>query len=162
MNMNCRTCNIEKPIDRFKTSMRKDGSLRVHECKDCVNTKHRARRRAVPGRLEKMRDEARDWRANNPAEYLIRAAKTRAKKRCIPFDITAEDIFIPALCPVLNVKLEFAPEVHSPYSPSIDKFDPEKGYVRGNVYVISHRANSIKNRGTLEEIRKIVKWMESI
>lgn len=38
-------------------------------------------------------------------------------------------------------------------SPSIDKVIPELGYVRGNVWVISNKANRIKNNATLEELK---------
>jgi hypothetical protein len=36
---------------------------------------------------------------------------------------------------------------------------PSLGYVRGNVEVISWRANSLKRDGTLDEMEKLVMWM---
>lgn len=38
-------------------------------------------------------------------------------------------------------------------SPSLDHIEPEKGYVRGNVWVISYRANMIKNNATIDELQ---------
>jgi hypothetical protein len=35
---------------------------------------------------------------------------------------------------------------------SLDRIDSNKGYVKGNVWVISRRANVIKNNATLEEL----------
>lgn len=45
-------------------------------------------------------------------------------------------------------------------SPSLDRFDPKKGYVRGNINVISDRANTLKNNASVEELEKVVAWMK--
>lgn len=47
-------------------------------------------------------------------------------------------------------------------SPSIDRIDPKRGYVRGNVVVVSMRANSIKREATIDELRKMVAFYESL
>lgn len=36
----------------------------------------------------------------------------------------------------------------------------KKGYVSGNVRVISYKANALKRNGTLEELKKLVAWLE--
>ena len=44
-------------------------------------------------------------------------------------------------------------------SPSIDKIIPEKGYVKGNVAIISQLVNRVKNNAkTPEEIRQVADW----
>ena len=46
-------------------------------------------------------------------------------------------------------------------SPALDKFEPNKGYVPGNIAVISSLANRIKSNTTDPEVlRKIANWME--
>lgn len=45
-------------------------------------------------------------------------------------------------------------------SPTLDKFIPSKGYVKGYVQVISWRANNLKSDGSPEEWIKIAKWCE--
>jgi hypothetical protein len=40
---------------------------------------------------------------------------------------------------------------------TIDKIDPKKGYVKGNVWIISFRANRIKYDASLEELALITK-----
>jgi hypothetical protein len=45
-------------------------------------------------------------------------------------------------------------------SPTLDKIIPELGYVRGNIAVISHRANRIKSDATLAEVLKLAAWLE--
>lgn len=47
------------------------------------------------------------------------------------------------------------------YSASLDRRECEKGYVPGNVAVISYRANTIKSDATVDELKSIVKWMEA-
>ena len=49
----------------------------------------------------------------------------------------------------------------SPASPSLDQIVPGLGYVKGNVQVISHRANTLKSDGTLEEFKKLVIFLGS-
>ena len=50
----------------------------------------------------------------------------------------------------------------TPYSPSIDRINPSLGYIKGNVIIISMKANSIKNCYTSEDIRKVADWLENI
>jgi len=40
-----------------------------------------------------------------------------------------------------------------PNSPSLDRIDPTKGYVKGNVWIISHKANTFKSYATHEELK---------
>jgi hypothetical protein len=47
------------------------------------------------------------------------------------------------------------------YSYSLDRVDNNKGYVPGNVAVISGRANKIKNCGSAAEHRRIANWIEN-
>ena len=45
-------------------------------------------------------------------------------------------------------------------SPTLDKFYPSNGYVKGNIQIISWRANSLKKDGSPEEWIKIAKWCQ--
>jgi hypothetical protein len=90
---------------------------------------------------------------NNLPKYLWSIAKRRAKERNLEFSIDSEDIVIPEYCPILGVKLERS---ILRQSPSVDRIDSSKGYIKGNVRVISHRANTIKNNSTFEELIKLL------
>lgn len=43
-------------------------------------------------------------------------------------------------------------------SPSLDRLDCRKGYVRGNVEVISWKANRIKSNATVMELMKVATY----
>lgn len=93
---------------------------------------------------------------------MLSRAKNRARKLGIPFDLTAEDVVVPPSCPVLGIPLTVGLKIFNDNSPSLDRVKPELGYVRGNVVVVSYRANRIKNNATLVELEKIVDWLRSI
>lgn len=88
---------------------------------------------------------------------MIYAARTRAKVKGLEFNISEEDIVVPEFCPYLGFKLERSPKVKSPNSPSLDRIDNSKGYVKGNVQVISNKANVMKQDVSVETLVKFAK-----
>lgn len=87
-------------------------------------------------------------------EYSIyHRAKNRAVKKNLEFNIEISDIIIPEECPILKKVMDI---------PSIDRIDPNKGYIKGNIQIISNRANMLKNNATLEEISLIYDYFKSI
>lgn len=122
---------------------------------------------------QKMRDNLQKWRKDNPdkiqaqrvkyhAEHpeqiLLSRARSRAKKKKIECSIVEGDIIIPNVCPLLGIPLHKVGLNGKALdtSPSLDRIDSTKGYVKGNVWVISWRANSLKNDATLDELEKLV------
>jgi hypothetical protein len=89
-------------------------------------------------------------------------AKSRAKKYNIEFNLDMEDIIIPDVCPVLGIPLFRGEKVISDNTPSLDKIIPSKGYIKGNVVVISYKANRIKSDATHEEILMVGNWLKKI
>lgn len=89
---------------------------------------------------------------NNYCENLIRVTRKRAIENNIPFNITIEDIFIPELCPILGIPIKRADKYQSNNSPSLDKFIPELGYVKGNVWIVSAKANRLKSNLNKDEL----------
>jgi hypothetical protein len=132
-----------------------------------------ARMKADPARWAKYQAMMRRKSCRQPgrraAKYienlprrLYAEARRRAKKRGLGFDITVEDVDIPTHCPILGLRLEVATgqKTGAAYSPSLDRIHNEYGYIKGNVQVISYRANTLKNNATAEELRKIADWMD--
>lgn len=99
-------------------------------------------------------------RENNPEHLIWMETKKRAKKRGIPFTIQITDIVIPKLCPILGIELSFGVERVHDASPSLDSIVPEKGYVKGNCFIISSKANRMKQENTLETLEKIISYIK--
>jgi hypothetical protein len=94
------------------------------------------------------------------SRQLLVQARTRAKKLGIEFTLTISEIEIPEKCPVLGIDLYTNKGKAGYNSPSLDRIDSTKGYVPGNVKVISYRANWLKGNANIEEVRSILKYME--
>ena len=105
---------------------------------------------------------------NDPTKWhlvVLSQARYRAKKKGLEFNITKEDILpIPEFCPILGIKLErvrgSANALSGYTSPTIDRIDNTKGYVKGNVHVISMRANHIKRDASFDEIEKLYLYLK--
>ena len=100
---------------------------------------------------------------NNIENEMLKGARYRSKKDNIPFNLTIQDIIVPEYCPVLRyIKLETSKEGKHKYnSPSLDRIIPKLGYIKGNVRVISFRANNIKSDGNAEIHKLIIDHLRS-
>lgn len=92
---------------------------------------------------------------------LWKNARTRAEKKGIEFALTMDDVVIPEACPVLGFELIHGHASGKDNSPSIDRRDNSEGYTPANIQVISNRANRIKNDATIDELRRIITYMEN-
>ena len=99
---------------------------------------------------------------SDPRRDLVRWARRRAQERGIEFSIDVEDVYIPRYCPVLGIPLVPGKGRHTDSSPSLDRIDPSKGYVPGNVQIISNRANRIKNDASIAELQQIIRYMAGV
>lgn len=113
------------------------------------------RARLPPGQFAAYQ---REYRKKHTAKLTVSITRYRAKKAGIEFDISENDITIPAICPLLGIPIVVGgPLSQRNQSPSIDRIRPELGYVKGNVWVISFRANAMKLDATIEEIEMLAK-----
>ena len=88
---------------------------------------------------------------------LLAGAKGRARRSRLPFDLREEDIVIPVRCPVLGLRIRHNWNGKAPTdnSPTLDRLVPSRGYTRGNVIVVSMRANRLRSDGLPFEHRMI-------
>lgn len=114
-----------------------------------------------PLRKEQKRKAAATYRKNNPAFNMYHNAKNRAKRKGLKFDLTKDYLnsIMTDKCPVLGIQLEFGGH-NRETSPSLDRIIPELGYVKGNVVIISNKANAIKNSASVSEILQVAQWLE--
>jgi len=150
--MQCVKCKEYLPVDRFyvsdKGAARRDvlGNHRLSLCIDC---------------------NIKDYVALNPRSKLLYAAKAHANYKGIECTITVDDIVIPTHCPVLGIPLkakvgEGRKNRHEiGDSPTIDRVDNSKGYIPGNICVISGRANHLKSNATVDEVAAILRYMQN-
>lgn len=165
----CRKCGEVKPVSEFHKDTRKKGRLRSH-CKSCdladarkwrqanrdkcvassrkwraanIERDRAARRKRYAADPGRGRAENRRWREANPAAVMLNSVRGSAKAEGIPFALTLADIQLPEHCPTCTKELAplGAPRMNRP---SVDKYDPVKGYVPGNVWVICMECNQRK------------------
>lgn len=85
--------------------------------------------------------------------------RKNARDRGVEWKLVLGDIDWPTHCPVLGMRLDYMSKGRRENSPSFDRTNPLKGYIPGNVKVISWRANRIKNDGTAAEHAAIARYM---
>jgi hypothetical protein len=163
----CRECNRLRSAERYTNS--KDYYLEKQRAYQQQNRERIAKKRQerYQARKSEISVKHRETIESNPARYLWKAAKARAKRKGIPFQISVEEVskLIPSdgLCPALGIPLRLEKVRASHHSMSLDRIVPELGYIPGNVVIISHLANTLKSDVTDPEVfRKIAAWLENV
>ena len=99
-------------------------------------------------------------------EIMYKGALQRARRDKLPFDIDIE--YLKSIktdrCPIFDMELSWGKigEGHKNKainSPSLDRIKPEYGYIKGNVCIISNKANTIKNDVSYKELYKVADWL---
>jgi hypothetical protein len=184
-NKVCTKCLIEKSIEEFGTRKRKGKNEREVKswCKPCEKEalqlwrksnpeaySEQARRNGLrrvhratsdPEYKKLLRVQKAENAKKNVQSYLLSRIKSRAKRRNIPFNLEISDLIIPTHCPILGIKLEIGVKGNYFNSPSVDRIDNTLGYVKGNVAIISCKANSMKNSASKEEMKLFIKNIQT-
>lgn len=102
------------------------------------------------------------WKQKDPLRYMLFYSKRGAIKRGIHFELVASDFqYLPTHCPVLGIELEYAADgPRHDGTASIDRVDNSMGYTPNNVRIISWRANRLKSDATVDELRRLVNYLE--
>lgn len=137
---NCPVCGVEKNVETTGSRITGGKSYYLGICRKCSNT------------------STRSWRFRDIKQSLLSGAKSRARSAGLPFNITIEDIIIPDLCPALGIPLAITPGQRTDSSPTLDKVHNDMGYVKGNVLVVSWRANRLKNNATIHELLSLANF----
>jgi len=96
-----------------------------------------------------------------PEAIMLESARGRAKRKGLDFNIELSDIVVPSHCPILGYELFFAKEKCTKASPVLDRKDDALGYIKGNVGVISSRANLLKSNMSKDQIMKLAEYTNS-
>jgi hypothetical protein len=108
----------------------------------------------------------------SPFKYSLNKAKSRSKERQEDTDLTLEylkEIYDNqnGLCPYTNIKMEIPRSSQdedikkSPTKLSLDRIDPNLGYIKGNVEFVCYCINVMKNDFTKEETLEFVKKIKN-
>lgn len=160
MTMKCKRCKVEKPLNE---------TGRCQGCDDYIkdyyqNNRDREIARTQKSLKKKSRKEQNTYKKKlnrqNPLGNILQQARRRAKLKNVPFDITTDDVEVPEFCPVLGLRLAVNEDHVKDNSMTIDRIVPELGYVKGNVAIISFKANTIKNNASIEELEKVLQWLK--
>lgn len=105
--------------------------------------------------------------------YMIRNIKFSAKRRNLDFDLDYTDIKLPKYCPLLGIELNYSNHknhkllnlgdnyvdlgFNDPTKASVDRIDNNKGYVKGNIIILSRLANAMKNEASFEQLETFSK-----
>lgn len=147
----CDVCNVEKNLNHFSLldKTRIKTMERKITCKNCSKALNERERRN------------RDWKID-AARLLYKNIKSRCKKMGREFSIELEDILIPEKCPVFGFNLKREDRETWMFAPSVDRIDSSKGYIKGNVTVVSRRANILKRDATLEELEQLFNYYKTL
>lgn len=139
----CTGCGLTKTILDFPPDRRaRDG--KQSKCRLCINA------------------WMKDYYRRDPVWSMLRRARARSQKEGFEFNLTVADLTpLPSVCPIFKVPLRLSEVAQDPNAYSIDRIDNARGYVRGNIAVMSYRANRLKNDGSAEDHEAIAAWMRS-
>lgn len=169
----CRDCGRELPLDMFY----KNGTGYRPECKECTLkaiSERRSRdieasRAKERERYHKNRDKEiaamkryrKNLKETNYFKHFIMNKKKSVMRACIHWDLDEDYLreLFTGVCPVFGCAIH-AGGAKDDCKAELDRLIPSKGYVKGNVRWISRRANRIKSDASIDEIKKILKYME--
>ena len=87
--------------------------------------------------------------------------RSDAKGKGTEFTIEMDDIDFPDVCPVTGAELLYQPGSKPlANTPSFDRVNPLRGYIPGNVKVISALANSAKSNFTIPMLEQLLTYMK--
>ncbi len=145
----CHRCKEERSTDDFyKTDRNNDG---LHSwCKPCMTEYSRLNSKKRVSTMKK-------WAETNPLRNRYHTKKQNARRKGQEFTITLAEIqelweSCGGTCPYFGWQLKFNKGVKANDSVSFDRIDPGKGYVTGNVEILSDLANRMKNSATPEQL----------
>jgi len=150
----CKDCQQHLPASAMIKDKHATGGYR-RQCKQCrSNYVKDWREKDVNGFVDGVNRRMRKFRATTKGAILQRlvSAKTRATQSGLPFDIDVQylrDLYEKqkGLCAYTGEVMQIQASKSESKWPvmSLDKIDPQKGYVKGNVQFVTMRVNTMKN-----------------
>ncbi len=165
--MFCSSCKQDKELNEFTPS----NKYTCKKCKQKHNKKYKeiyiSKIIANPILREQYLEKKRLSNINSKRKKTINdkiwsQLKNKSKQFDIDFNLEVKDIIVPTRCPVFGIELKFDNTKPCDNSPSIDRIDNNKGYIKGNIIVVSNKANRMKNNSTIEEMKMLVEFYSNL
>lgn len=99
------------------------------------------------------KEKSKQYRSDNFVKNIFNRFKYKAKKADMGFDITLrwiQDRIDCGVCEATGVRFSLEGAIRNHLSPSIDRVDPTKGYVRNNCQLVIWAYNAAKNQYSVE------------
>lgn len=141
----CSLCGVEKPLHEFYRNR-----CGTHaSCKPCY--------------IQRNKEYQAKYRAGNRFAIRLRSCRARALEKNLQFNLTTDylESIWTGVCPAFGVSLSIDAKRGEPGHAQLDRVDPGKGYVAGNVEWLSERANRIKDNATVDDLERILGWLRS-
>jgi len=146
----CKECNQSLNLNKFSLIEKWNvNSETKNTCKKCSI------------KIRQTKKLNRDWK-DDAARLLYKNIKSRCKRLGREFSIELGDIIIPEKCPVFGFDLKREDRQTWMCAPSVDRIDSSKGYIKGNVTVVSRRANILKKDATLKELEQLFNYYKTL
>jgi t-SNARE complex subunit (syntaxin) len=146
----CKECNQSLNLNKFSLIEKWNVNSGTRDiCKKCSI------------RIRQTEKLNRDWKVD-AAKLLYKNIKSRCKRIEREFSIELEDIIIPEKCPVFGFELKREDKQTWMCAPSVDRIDSSKGYIKGNITVVSRRANILKRDATVDELEQLLNYYKTL
>ena len=139
--------NKERIKENVKNRTKKDPGPSRIRAKEWAKNNRERKLASTKISYEKMR--------NNHVKRILSSAKRRAKNDRREFNIDSSDLYFPETCPYLGTEFEQRDTngkliLQTCYS--IDRIDSSKGYIKGNVQILSVKANRMKSDASIADM----------
>ena len=142
----------------------------IHNNRDKYNARMRERRRTKAAWYRQKEPlYYRTYRAkllsSRPWSYLLQSRRAEAKNKKLAFDLTQEWAAVrwTGCCEITGIAFRSnGKRGPHPFSPSLDRIEPSKGYTQNNCRFILWGCNAIKGVGTDEDMYEIARAIARI
>lgn len=165
--LKCSKCKSLKDSSEFYKSLKYTRGFE-YRCKECARQRsveyHEDNREILLFKWKSKRENLtqeqkkeianknRDWYRLDIRKRLLWRAKERSNKEGILCNLDLEDIIIPEVCPLLKVPFIYGGKYDKWFTYSIDRVDNSKGYIKGNIQVITYLANTMKSHASKQQL----------
>ena len=148
----CTKCGEVKELSEFH----KKRAGHASRCKDCKKEYDKEYNKT---NADKKKEHNKEYYKTNADACTLNLIRNRARRKGIHFDLELKDILGVTHCPVFGWELKRSQGKAQSDSPSVDRKIPELGYVKGNIQILSQKANTMKQDATPEELIQFAEWI---